>query len=373
MRILHIIPTLRKGGAERLALDICIELSKREGIDVALIVLSNENNYPALADKAFVKFIPSKVVPSLTGKTVVAINELMNFIHQFKPDIIHSHLFEAEMVSRYQLIKGIKYFSHCHDNMHQLSPFTFSTLFNKKLLTQYYERIIMLRQYKKCNNSFVAISRHAEQYFRNVLPGYFSKRIFLLHNAIQLSNFSSALRARNSMPLRLINIGSFVAKKNQQLLPDVVKYLTENGCDVELTMLGDGPLKNAVTDKVKSLGLEAKIHLPGNVEDVPAHLAQANIYVHAATYEPFGLVLIEAMAAGLPVVCLDGGGNRDIMEQNKNGIMVHQQDAKVFAEAILHIANNPTIYNEMSAYAAQYAARFDIKPYVDRLLELYRG
>ena len=95
--------------------------------------------------------------------------------------------------------------------------------------------------------------------------------------------------------------------------------------------------------------------------------------MHAATYEPFGLVLIEAMAAGLPVVCLDGGGNRDIMEQNKNGIMVHQQDAKVFAEAILHIANNPTIYNEMSAYAAQYAARFDIKPYVDRLLELYRG
>jgi len=373
MKILHIIPSLCEGGAERMVLDICIELKKRKDIEVTLVYFRDINDYPVLSSQIECLLIPSKYIPSISGKTVTEIDGLMNFIRGFKPDIIHTHLFEAELISRIEIMAGVKYFSHCHDNMHQLKPFSINTLFSKKNLTEFYERIIMIRQYKKCNNSFIAISKHAENYFKQVLPFSLANRIYLRHNAIDFYRFNKVNKQRNARPVKLINVGSFVAKKNQQFLVDVVKILTDGGHDVALTMLGGGALRADVLAKVSAMGLGAHIALPGNVEDVPGYLAEATIYVHAATYEPFGLVLIEAMAAGLPVVCLDGGGNRDIMEQNKNGLMVHQPDAKLFAEAILQVADNQNAYNEMSAYAVAYAARFDIKPYADRLLELYRG
>ena len=371
MRILHIIPSLRKGGAERLALDICIELSKRNGVEVALVALHKENAYQSLSNQINFHVIEAKYIPSLSGKASVKVDALMHFIREFKPDVIHSHLFEAEMASRCKLVDGVKYFTHCHDNMHQLKKFSWKTLFNKKLLTEFYERYLILRQYKKCNNSFVAISTHTQQYFFQNLPKTFQHRIHLQHNAIHFEQFHAVYSPRKTMPLKLINAGSFVAKKNQQFLVDVMLSLVTKAYGVDLILLGDGSLRNSVIDKVKSLGLESKIHLPGNVEDVPTYLSQASIYVHSATYEPFGLVLIEAMAAGLPVVCLDGGGNRDIIEQNKNGIMIYEQNAEAFANAILQIANNEELYRKMSNYAVNFARGFDIKPYVDKLLNLY--
>jgi glycosyltransferase involved in cell wall biosynthesis len=95
------------------------------------------------------------------------------------------------------------------------------------------------------------------------------------------------------------------------------------------------------------------------------------MYVHSATYEPFGLALIEAMAAGLPVITLDGGGNRDIIEQHKNGMMLFKQDAHEFAQAIHSLAEDENQYRSISNNAIEFARNYDIKNYVDKLLDLY--
>jgi len=77
------------------------------------------------------------------------------------------------------------------------------------------------------------------------------------------------------------------------------------------------------------------------------------------------------MAAGLPVVCLDGKGNRDIIEQGKNGCMIFEQNPTLFAEKIIEICQDKEMYTSMSTYAVNFAKQYDIVPYVDRLLELY--
>ena len=79
------------------------------------------------------------------------------------------------------------------------------------------------------------------------------------------------------------------------------------------------------------------------------------------------------MAAGLPVVTLDGRGNRDLIVQGKNGYMVYEQDTEQFADRILEIWNDKNKYNQMSAFAQDFARQYDIKPYVDKLLELYKS
>src|SRR4051812_11008209 len=118
MKILHIIPSLNTGGAERLVLDTCREL-KRQGHEGKLVIFQDKNDYKYLSAEVDVQYLPVYVRPSVFGKWAASIEPLERLISAFKPDIIHSHLFEAEILSREKIHKGIKYFSHCHDNMPQ--------------------------------------------------------------------------------------------------------------------------------------------------------------------------------------------------------------------------------------------------------------
>ena len=120
-------------------------------------------------------------------------------------------------------------------------------------------------------------------------------------------------------------------------------------------------------------GLLPYLKMPGLVEDVERMYSINNIYVHSSLSEALGLTIIEAMAAGLPVVTLDGHGNRDLIVQGKNGYMVYEQNSELFADRILEIWNDKQKYNEMSAFAQEFARQFDIKPYVDSLLDFYQG
>lgn len=367
--ILHIISNLRKGGAERLALDICIELSKRDKVKVCLVALSDENAYANLSGKINYKVIPSKAIPSITGKPTVQIDELMSFIESFQPDVIHSHLFEADLASRWEIVNGVKYFSHCHDNMHQLRDFSIGDFTSKQRITELFEKRLICKLYKKCNNRFIAISNHTKAYFEKSLPFSLKNNISLLHNAIDYEHFYC--KRDLAEELVLINTGSFVPKKNQQLLISVVKVLRLKGVNCRAVFLGDGSLFDDIKKKIDEENLSEYFCMLGNVSNVAEWLRNSSIYVHTASYEPLGLVLLEAMASGLPVVTLNGGGNADLMENGKNGFIIDEQDPELFAEKIIEIWENKKLYKSMSDYAQGYAKRFDIKEYVDKLLDLY--
>ena len=79
------------------------------------------------------------------------------------------------------------------------------------------------------------------------------------------------------------------------------------------------------------------------------------------------------MASGLPVVTLDGKGNRDLIEQGKNGYMIYDQDPELFADRIIEIWNDKIKYREMSEFAQKFAKQYDMKNYVEQLLDLYRS
>ena len=86
-----------------------------------------------------------------------------------------------------------------------------------------------------------------------------------------------------------------VKKKNQTLAVHILKNLIEEGYTASLTFLGDGKLKKDVEKLSTSLGINKYTKFLGNVENVQEHLINSNIYLHTATYEPFGLVLLEAI------------------------------------------------------------------------------
>jgi glycosyltransferase involved in cell wall biosynthesis len=370
LKILHIIPNLRKGGAERLVIDIVREFSTKKNIDIQLVLFQNKIEYDVKDISQFIHIIPSSIKLSLTKKNEYSIQELQTFIDEFKPDIIHTHLFETEIVSRSCTYRNAKWFTHCHDNMVQFLNFRFSTLLSKKSFTNFYEKKYLFKNYKKNGGThFISISNNAQNYFKKTIKPYNS---LLIPNAIDYQKFHSENKKtiHNDL-IKLVTVGSLVDKKNQLFLIDVCSILSAKGYNIQLEILGDGINRTKINDKILELRLAESITLRGNVDNVEDYLRTADIYLHSAIYEPFGLVLLEAMAASLPVICLDGGGNRDIIEQGKNGFIVYENSPTEFAAKIIELIQNPVVYQTISKYASSFAEQYDIKPYVNRLLDFY--
>lgn len=373
MNILHVIPSLSKGGAERITIDICNTLSAR-GHKVMLLSMSEINAYTFITYNFEFRQTYSRVVPSITGKSFVETKDYEQIIDEFKPDIIHSHLFIAEMLTRHNPRKHIKYFTHLHDNMPQFDALNVTQL-SKQKITNYFEKRLMLKQYEQCSNRFIAISKDAFDYFYQHLNSNLKQRIHLLHNAIDYHRFYRGARNfKNDAQgnFRLVSVGSMVDKKNQQFLIDILIELLPLLPNCHLDVLGDGPNHGKIVEKIKKFKLEDKITLHGNVNNVEEFLHESHLYIHPATYEPFGLVLIEAMSAGLPCVCLDGRGNRDVILNDKNGYIYKEQDAKKFADTIYRLLSDPERLQEMSSFALKFAADFDMSNYIKKLIDLYK-
>jgi glycosyltransferase involved in cell wall biosynthesis len=373
LRIIHIIPSLLKGGAERLTLDICIELNKREDCVVKLITLHPENMFNEQCKGLDIEFCDSYVIPSISKKNQINISELQSAIEHFKPDIIHSHLFEAEIVAHELNYKKAIRFSHLHDNMFQFRHMQLKDWLNKKRITEWFERKWILKKYKACNNNFIAISQDTEHYFKQVLPSSLN-RIRLLHNAILFDRFSNnEPRIPEGKFIKMVCTGSLVDKKNQIFLADVVHELNGLGYKADLRVLGEGVNRNKIIARINELGIADQMFLEGNVDSVESYLNQASFYVHSATYEPFGLVLLEAMAASMVCVSLNGKGNLDIHEEGLNGFIIEPANPKVFAQALVNCAKQPQYFSEIAEYSFNFAKRFDIKPYTSNLIEIYKS
>jgi glycosyltransferase involved in cell wall biosynthesis len=372
MKILHIIPNLKKGGAERLVLDICNSLKKIQGIKVKLITFEDENQYEYLTTDLDHSVISASVKLSVKGKNKIKVDALQKEINSFKPDIIHTHLFEAEIVSRSCLYSRAKWFSHCHNNMEQFNNFSKQTLVQKTFFTNYIEKKYLFNRYlANGGNHFIAISNNTRTFYKKTAREF---PITLLPNAIDYDRFYNPnVDEKNKKSLTLINVGSLLKNKNQIFLFEIIKILIKTNISVELILLGEGENRHQLESGIKKYRLENQIKLLGTVDNVEDYLNKADMYVHSAISEAMGLTILEAMAAGLPVITLDGKGNRDLIEEGKNGYMIYEQNAELFAQTIIDLWNDKQKYREMSEYAQEFAKQYDIKPYVEKLILLYKN
>ena len=370
MKILHIIPELNKGGAERLVIDICQELQQREGIEICLVVFRPNNAYNAFTSALRIEHIPSHVRPSLSGKNDVAVEALQTFIAAFQPDVIHSHLFETEMVLSHVNIENALRVMHFHDNMPQLANVRLKTLLSKKAITDFYERNLILKSWRKLPKKIaISIATDSFVYAQKVLPN--STPVYKILNGISINRFRALSPKEKS--LELCMIGSLVEKKGQALAIRVIKNLHEKGFSFHLHLLGDGPKRKELETLTTELELTDFIHFQGNVDHPEIYLHKAFVYLHTANYEPLGLVLLEAMAAATPVVCIDGRGNRDLIEHGKNGFIFKQPDPTQLADQIIELWQNAPLYNSIQQSALDFVKDFDITHYCSRLVELYRS
>ena len=371
MRIIHIIPNLKRGGAERICIDICNEL-QNQGHAVLLILLSNENEYSELTNQLNIRVIPSSFTPSILTSNSVEIMELEKAVADFTPNIIHSHLYEADLVAYQLKVKNVKFFSHIHSNRKELENKPIVNGVKQKLIFSF-EKKMYLNFLKRNNVKLVAISKDCYNFATNDLSQK-KENVTFLPNCIDYNLFKSSPRTSSEKEVfKLVTIGRFVPKKAQEFLIEVALKLKEKGVSFTLDLLGDGPERKRIEESSIQYNMDNLVNFRGIVNNPELYLKSADLYIHSAKEEPFGLVLIEAMASGLPIVTTNGGGNKDIVINNENGFMLESRNPELFANKVIELINSPKDYERISKNCIHFASKYDVKRYVKTLLSLYNN
>ena len=212
---------------------------------------------------------------------------------------------------------------------------------------------------------YIAISRGVAAKVTKVL-GVPPSKIEVIPNAIDLGMID---RLKMEQPegsckagagrLRLISVGRLVPQKAHH---DLIAAFAEARASVpamELVILGEGPERKRLEELVSRLALEERVHLLGTVANPYAWLARADIFVLASAWEPFGIVLTEALAAGLPVITTATDGGREIIAAHAAGITVPIGDTAALGRAICELAASPEKRAELAREARRTARAFD--------------
>jgi glycosyltransferase involved in cell wall biosynthesis len=370
INVIHIIPNLKSGGAERLTLDICTYLSKNIEFNLKLLLIYNDIEFNLL-ENINIYLLNEKCSLSILKKNTFNTNEINSILNSFKPDIIHTHLFEAEILGRYKLLKDCVYISHIHDNIKQYS--TNLNFFKKNNLTNLFEKKWIYKSYKSVDNKFIVISNDSKQYCKKLLPKKLKKNIHFLPNAIDFQKFYHEKSIESSAStLKIISVGSLVEKKNHRFLIEIAKEFRIRDVKFEINIFGNGPLFLKLQSEIKENKLEKYIFLHGKTLNIEKELKKSDYFIHPATYEPFGLVILEAMASGLPVIALNGRGNKDLIKHGRNGYIFDNQQASEFVNVILNLEEDKELKKSIIKNGQDTAKKYNLESYMVNLITLYK-
>jgi glycosyltransferase involved in cell wall biosynthesis len=169
---------------------------------------------------------------------------------------------------------------------------------------------------------------------------------------------------------RVLFVGRLVTRKDPLAAVDAVARAT---VEASLVVVGDGPLAPAVHRQAGRRGILRRVHVTGLVPPsvVRAHLAHADLVVVPSVSEVLGTVVIEAMAAGVPVVATTVGGLPEVVVDGETGVLVPPRDPRALATAVDRLLGDPVARRWMGAAAAERAAGFDWPALAPQVRDLY--
>ncbi len=204
-----------------------------------------------------------------------------------------------------------------------------------------------------------------------------NREIEIVPLGIKQSVYKEKSRKELSLPenkFLLVTVGRLVKRKNlEQLLEIFSEILKEK--DAELLVIGDGPEKENLISKSRELKIENSVKMLGRVSDEEKfqYLAASDIYVSTAMHEGFGIVFLEAMECGLPVICYNNGGQVDFLKNEQTGYLIQLNEKNIFKEKLISLLNNQKLRENIFSFNKDYVKNFYIRSIAKQYLEIFNG
>ena len=206
-------------------------------------------------------------------------------------------------------------------------------------------------------DSLLALTENMKQKMREMCD----RDISVVPNGIDLERFKiSSGGKKGDSAKTIIFVGRLHPVKAVQYLIEAMAIIHQEMPDVKLVIVGDGAERSRLEELAERLDLKSCIQFAGQVpqERIPQVMHQADVFALPSLTEGFPVVLLEAMAAGLPIVATNVGGIPDIVEDGVNGYLVNAKSPDEMAEKILMLMQNSVMREKISANNREIAKRY---------------
>jgi glycosyltransferase involved in cell wall biosynthesis len=201
-------------------------------------------------------------------------------------------------------------------------------------------------------------------------------QLIVNYNGLDLNHFIPSSTDNVNTIFTLISAGTLMWRKAYIYQLHIVKKLLLSGYHVKLTIIGDGPDREALVYTAKVLGISQHIELAGKLAEaeLPVMLNRADIYISTSLAEGLANSVVEAVACKLPVVCFECEGMHEVIEQGVNGFIVPFGDVDGMVEKIIHLATHPDERVRMGLASRKIAEeRFDENVCVQQMIKNYKS
>jgi glycosyltransferase involved in cell wall biosynthesis len=195
-------------------------------------------------------------------------------------------------------------------------------------------------------------------------------RIAVVYNGVDTRRFRPEA-GRADGPPRIVTVGRLVAQKNPLLFVEAAARVHQAEPSVRFVLVGDGPLRAAVEEQARALGLGAALEVLGERGDVEEVLRGAHLFWLTSSWEGMPNVVLEAMASGLPVVASDVGGTRELITSGGEGFLVRPYHAEEFVHYTLDLVRDRDLRRRLGDAARRRALGFSLERMVSGTEAVY--
>ena len=368
-RVLMVIPSFARGGTERQML-ITAEALARRGYEICMLALRElEPNEPSYRDEIANSGLMVRIIPDQLSRHPSSIQEvttelrphadnlpfwvlafadgIIRTISDFRPAIVHCWLDQAAIIGGLAACAiGVPRIIAGQVNI--VPPDV--GLQELKFYRDGYLALGGNPAVVFVNNSFAGASNYGDWLGYEcdqirVLPNIFLPSTVRTPHLDEVSEF----RARHGLRAEDPVIGTmirFVPQKDPELWLDAAAIIATARAGAQFLIGGYGPLEAKMRQRIDALGLAHCVVMPGVVTDIGLVYAATDVFMLSSRYEGLPYALIEAQAAGRPVVATDVGGNAEGFADGRTGRLVRERSAQALADAVISILNDAAVWRE---------------------------
>lgn len=355
MNILQVVSSSRTSGAERHVLILAERLHQR-GHNVVVVCPPNDWLPLRLHEVG----VPTIEMPMRGLLSWTAVFKLCRVARKHAIDVIHAHLTRATYLGYFAAsLVGVPVISTVHVQPHDVS----------------------YRYLPRCNHWLIAVSNHIRELL--IARGLPPHQVYTVHNGSDfveaaLSHPKSALSVRAELGLpsdaELIGlIGRVRLFKGHHILVSAAPAIVQRCPRAYFVFVGpsDPALQQKLWEMASAHGIEERLRFVGVREDVPRLMQAMDVITLPSVTEACSMAIIEAMAMGKPVVATRAGGNPELIEEQRTGLLV-ERTPEAFAEAIISLLQNPSRRDAMGqAGQARVRSLFSAEGMIQNIENIY--
>jgi glycosyltransferase involved in cell wall biosynthesis len=348
-RLLIIIDSLHKGGAEKMAVELAIALSGHHIVFVYILNSCNKNEtYLRKLQDAKISYNQTK-----NSFVFVAVN-LFFYIRQIKPDLIFSFLLRGNIFSAfYGRILGVnKIIGGIRSSM--IDP---KKVFLQKALHRYFHDITVTNNYASLG--FLKTN------------GFNLKKLMVIHNFVENQNILKRRFSYSSTKRTILTVARFEKVKDYYTALQAVKFARNVIPNIEYIIVGWGSNEILIKNYVKELHLGENVQIIIDPPDVYEYYSNADIYLSTSLFEGLSNSILEAMSIGLPIISTNVGDNEYLVNEGINGFLHPVRNPLSISNSIIELCNNDALRYSFSIKSQEIIRKsFSKELFVKKYLEL---